>query len=163
MLEETLEVCLQMWSGDEKPYRGKHYQPDRPLNSPQSLSRPHPGILIGGSGEQKTLRLVARFGDACNLWPTPEIPHKLEVLRGHCEAVGRDYDTIEKTAMLHFDVGEKGEKIEEIIGQLHWLAGMGIQTVIGGVKDVWRIKPLEIVGERLIPAIAKLEAQPARA
>jgi hypothetical protein len=65
--------------------------------------------------------------------------------------------------MLHFDVGEKGEKVDEIIGQLHWLAGMGIQTVIGGVKDVWRIKPLEIVGERLIPAIAKLEAQPARA
>ena len=152
-----------MWSGDQKPYRGKHYQLDRPLNSPQIVSRPHPGILIGGSGEQKTLRLVARFGDACNLWPTPEIPHKLEVLRDHCKAVSRDYDTIEKTAMLQFDPGEKGEKVDEIIGRLHWLAGMGIETVIGGVKDVWRIKPLEIVGERLIPAVAKLEAQAARA
>jgi F420-dependent oxidoreductase-like protein len=163
MLEETLEICLQMWSGDEKPYRGKHYQLERPLNSPQSLSRPRPGILIGGSGEQKTMRLVARFGDACNLWPTPEIPHKLDVLRGHCEAVGRDYDAIEKTAMFHFDVGENGEKVDAIIGRLHWLASMGIQTVIGGVKDVWRIKPLEIVGERLIPAVANLEAQAAPA
>jgi F420-dependent oxidoreductase-like protein len=163
MLEETLEVCLQMWSSDESPYRGKHYQLDRPLNSPQSLSRPHPGILIGGSGEQKTLRLVARFGDACNLWPTPEIPHKLEVLRAHCEAVGRDYDSIEKTAMFHFDVGENGEKADEIIGRLHWLASMGIQNVIGGVRDVSRIKPLEILGERVIPAVASLEPQTTRA
>jgi F420-dependent oxidoreductase-like protein len=164
MLEETLEICLQMWSGDEKPYSGKHHQLDRPLNSPQSLSRPHPGILIGGSGEQKTLRLVARFADACNLWPTPEVPRKLAVLRAHCEAVGRNYDAIEKTAMFRFDVGENGEKVDEVIGQLHWLARMGIQTAIGGVKDVRQIKPLEILGERVIPAVAKLEAQasPAR-
>ena len=163
MLEETLEICLQMWSGDEKPYRGKHYQLDRPLNSPQSLSRPHPGILIGGSGEQKTLRLVARFGDACNLWPTPEIPRKLEILRAHCEAAGRDYDRIEKTAMFHFDVGENGEKADEVIGRLHWLASMGIENVIGGVRGVSTIKPLEIIGERVIPAVAKLEPQVARA
>jgi F420-dependent oxidoreductase-like protein len=117
-LEETLEICLQMWSGDEKPYRGKHYQLHRPLNSPQTISRPHPGILVGGSGEQKTLRLVAQFADACNLWPTPEIPRKLEVLRAHCDALGRDYNTIEKTSMFRFDVGQKGEKVDELIGQL---------------------------------------------
>ena len=152
-----------MWSGDESPYRGKHYQLDRPLNSPQSLSRPHPAILIGGSGEQKTLRLVARFGDACNLWPTPEIPRKLEILRAHCEEVGRDYDSIEKTAMLPFDVGDNGEKVDEIVGQLHWLAGMGIENVMGGVRDVWRIKPLEILGERVIPAVADLEPRTTRA
>ena len=163
MLEETLEICLQMWSGDETPYKGKHYRLERPLNSPQSLSRPHPGILVGGSGEQKTLRLVARFADACNLWPTPEVPHKLQVLRAHCEAVGRDYDAIEKTAMFHLDVGETGEKVDAIIGQLRWLAGTGIQTVIVGVKDVWRIKPLEIIGERVIPAVANLEASPVSA
>jgi F420-dependent oxidoreductase-like protein len=161
-LEETLQICLQMWSGDEKPYRGKHYQLDRPLNSPQSLSRPHPGILIGGSGEQKTLRLVARFADACNLWPTPELPRKLEVLRAHCQEVGRDYDSIEKTSIFRFDVGEKGEKVDEVIGQLEWLAGMGVETVIGSVIDVWRIKPLEILGERVIPAIANLKASALR-
>ncbi|TMB89601.1 MAG: LLM class F420-dependent oxidoreductase [Chloroflexi bacterium] len=163
MLEETLEICLQMWSGDEKPFNGKHYQLDRPLNSPQSLSRPHPGILIGGSGEQKTLRLVARFADACNLWPTPEIPRKLEILREHCRAIGRDYDAILKTSMFSFDVGEKGEKVDELVGRLHWLAGMGIQTVIGSVKDVSHIKPLEILGERVVPAIANLEPQASRA
>lgn len=163
MLEETLEICLQMWKGDEAPYRGKHFQLDRPLNSPQSLSRPHPGILIGGSGEKKTLRLVARFANACNLWPTPELPHKLEVLRGHCEAVGRDYDEIEKTSIFRFDVGPNGEKVDEVIGQLHWLASMGVQTVLGSVKDVWSIKPLEIMGERVIPAVADLEPKAARA
>jgi F420-dependent oxidoreductase-like protein len=159
MLEETLEICLQMWSGDEKPYHGKHHQLERPLNSPQSLSRPHPGILIGGSGEQKTLRLVAKFADACNLWPTLELPRKLEVLRAHCEAVGRNYDEIEKTAIFRFDIGEKGEKVDALIEQLHWLAGMGVETVIGSTADVWRIKPLEIMGERVIPAVATLEAK----
>jgi F420-dependent oxidoreductase-like protein len=159
MLEETLEICLQMWSGDEQPYRGKHYQLDRTLNSPQSLSRPRPGILIGGSGEKKTLRLVARFADACNLFPSPELPQKLEVLRAHCQDVGRSYDEIEKTAIFRFDVGENGEKVDEVIAQLHWLAGMGVETVIGSVIDVWKIKPLEIIGERVIPAVAKLQAQ----
>lgn len=159
MLEETLEICLQMWSGDEKPYHGKHHQLERPLNSPQSLSRPHPGILIGGSGEQKTLRLVAKFADACNLWPTLELPRKLEVLRAHCEAVGRNYDEIEKTAIFRFDIGEKGEKVDALIERLHWLAGMGVETVIGSTADVWRIKPLEIMGERVIPAVATLEAK----
>ncbi len=157
-LTETLEICLQMWRGDESPYQGAHFQLERPLNSPQSLSRPHPGILIGGSGEQKTLRLVARFADACNLFPTPDVPHKLEVLRAHCEAVGRDYNQIEKTAIFQFDVGERGEKVDDLVGQLHWLAGMGIETVIGSVKDVWRIEPLEIIGERVIPAVAELRA-----
>ena len=158
-LEETLEICLQMWSGDEQPYRGKHYQLDRTLNSPQSLSRPRPGILIGGSGEKKTLRLVARFADACNLFPSPELPQKLEVLRAHCQDVSRSYDEIEKTAIFRFDVGENGEKVDEVIAQLHWFAGMGVETVIGSVIDVWKIKPLEIIGERVIPAVAKLKAQ----
>lgn len=157
-LTETLEICLQMWRGDESPYQGAHFQLERPLNSPQSLSRPHPGILIGGSGEQKTLRLVARFADACNLFPTPDVPHKLEVLRAHCEAVGRDYNQIEKTAIFQFDVGERGGKVDDLVGQLHWLAGMGIETVIGSVKDVWRIEPLEIIGESVIPAVAELRA-----
>lgn len=96
-LEETLKICLQMWSGDEAPYAGAHYTLDRPLNSPQSLSRPHPYLMIGGSGEKKTLRLVARYADACNIFAGPEAARKLEVLKEHCAAVGRDYDDIEKT------------------------------------------------------------------
>ena len=128
-LEETLQICLQMWEGkrgSEKPFKGKHFQPERPLNVPQSLSRPHPRILIGGMGEKKTLRLVAQYADACNLFPTPELPHKLDVLREHCKAVGRNYDEIEKTAVFGFDTGDKGEKVGQLICGLRWLAGMGI-------------------------------------
>ena len=102
-LEETLQICLQMWHGDEKPYQGKYYHLERPLNSPQSLSRPHPPIMIGGGGEKKTLRLVAKYADACNLFAGRDEARKLDVLRQHCEAVGRDYDTIYKTAYYSFD------------------------------------------------------------
>ena len=163
-LEETLQICLAMWEGkrgSEKPFNGRHYLPARPLNVPQSLSRPHPPILIGGGGEKKTLRMVAQYADACNLFPSPELPHKLDVLRDHCRAIGRNYDEIEKTAMFGFDVGENGEKVGRVIGGLRWLAGMGIQTVIGSVPRIDRIKPLEIIGEKVIPAVASLEPQPA--
>jgi F420-dependent oxidoreductase-like protein len=164
-LEEALQICLAMWEGkrgSEKPIHGKHYQLERPLNMPQSLTRPHPPILIGGGGEKKTLRLVAQYADACNLFPSPEIPRKLDILREHCKAVGRNYDDIEKTAMFQFDVGENGENVGKVIGGLNWLAGMGIQTVIGGVPHADRIKPLEIIGEKLIPAVANLEPAAAR-
>jgi F420-dependent oxidoreductase-like protein len=161
-LEETLQICLAMWEGNrgsEKPFNGKHYRLERPLNVPQSLSRPHPPILIGGGGEKKTLRMVAQYADACNLFPTPELAHKLDVLRDHCKALGRNYDEIEKTAIFSFDVGESGEKVGQVIGGLRWLAGMGIQTVIGNVPRIDRIKPLEIIGEKVIPAVAGLEPQ----
>jgi F420-dependent oxidoreductase-like protein len=155
-LEEALQICLQMWADDDRPFEGQHYQLARTLNSPQSLTRPRPPIMIGGMGERKTLRLVARYADACNLFPTPQVPHKLEVLRGHCEAEGRDYDEIEKTCMFSFDVGEGGAKVGALIGRLRWLGGMGIQTVIGSVKDVDRLEPLEIIGRQVIPAVADL-------
>src|SRR5438093_9406693 len=159
MLEEMLQICLRMWhgqQGDERPFEGKHYRIERLLNLPQSLTRPHPPILIAGSGEQRTLRLVARYADACNLQPGPQIPKKLEVLRRHCEAEGRDYNAIEKTCAFAFDVGEDGSKVGELIGQLRWLAGMGIQTVLGVVPRVYRIKPLEVIGREVLPAVASL-------
>ncbi len=159
MLEEMLQICLRMWQGeqgDERPFEGKYYHIVRPLNLPQSLSRPHPPILIAGSGEQRTLRLVARYADACNLRPGPQIPKKLEVLRQHCEAEGRDYEAIEKTCMFAFDVGEDGSKVDELIGQLRWLASMGIETVLGVVPHVYRITPLEVIGREVIPAVADL-------
>jgi F420-dependent oxidoreductase-like protein len=159
MLEETIQVCLRMWSGargDERPFEGKHYRLERPLNLPQSLTRPHPPIMIAGDGERKTLRLVARYADACSLRPIPELPRKLDVLRRHCEAEGRDYEEIEKTCAFAFDVGEDGSKAGELIGGLRWLAGMGIQTVIGCVPQVDRITPLEVIGREVIPAVAGL-------
>ena len=159
-LEETLQICQQMWEGkrgSEKPFRSEHYQLERPLNSPQSLTRPHPPILIGGGGEKKTLRLVAQYGDACNLFPTPEIPRKLDILREHCQAVGRNYDDIEKTSLFTFDLGDNGENLGKVIGGLKWLAGMGIQSVIGHVPKPYELKRLEMIGEKLIPAVADLE------
>lgn len=158
-LDETLQICLRMWSGergDERPFEGKYFQLERPLNLPQSLRRPHPPILIAGEGAQKTLRLVARYADACSLRPGPQIPEKLAILRQYCEAEGRDYDAIEKTCAFRFDVGEDGAKAGELIGQLRWLAGMGIQTVIGAIPNVERIRPIELVGREVIPAIADL-------
>ena len=108
-LEETLQIVLQMWSDDDGPFQGRHYQLERTLNSPQPIQRPHPPILIGGSGERKTLRLVAQYADACNLFDSPDLPRKLDVLRSHCERLGRDYDSIEKTVITRFDAGENGE------------------------------------------------------
>jgi F420-dependent oxidoreductase-like protein len=154
-LEETLQICLQMWAGDESPFIGKHNRLERPLNSPQSLTRPHPPILIGGMGERKTLRLVARYAQACNLFPTPELPRKLEVLRAHCETEGRAYDEIEKTSMFNFDVGANGENVGKTIGRLRQLSKLGVQTAIGSVKDVWGLRQLEIIGQKVIPAVAE--------
>jgi F420-dependent oxidoreductase-like protein len=155
-LEETLQICLQMWRGDDAPYHGRHYRLERPLNSPQAVSEPHPPILIGGGGERKTLRLVARYAQACNLFPGPDLARKLDVLRAHCEAEGRDYDEITKTCYFIFDVGEHGEKAAEVIDQLGRLAGMGFQAAIGAVPNVWQVRPLEVIGTEVIPAVAAL-------
>ena len=145
-----------MWRGDESPYRGVHYQLDRPLNSPQALTRPHPPIMIGGGGERKTLRLVARYADACNLFPTPDLAHKLDVLRAHCDAEGRDYDEITKTCYFIFDVGEKGEKTAEVIDRLGQMAELGFEVAIGAVANVWQVTPLEVIAADVIPAVASL-------
>jgi F420-dependent oxidoreductase-like protein len=155
-LEETLQICLQMWRGDQTPYQGKHYQLDRPLNSPQALTKPHPPIMIGGGGERKTLRFVAKYAQACNLFPGPEMARKLDVLRAHCDAVGRDYDEITKTCYFIFDPGDKGEKTAEMVDQLGSLAQMGFHAAIGAVANVWDITPLEIIGSQVIPQVAGL-------
>jgi F420-dependent oxidoreductase-like protein len=159
LLEETIQVCLRMWAGehgDERPFEGRHIRLARPLNVPQALHRPHPSILVAGSGEKRTLPLVARCGDACNLKPTPDIPRQLELLRRLCDEARTDYDRIEKTAPFGFDVGERGEKVGELIEKLEWLGGMGIETVIGWVVGVDRIRPIEIMGREVIPAVAEL-------
>src|SRR6476646_4028494 len=153
-LEEALQICLQMWSENDGPYNGKHYQLERTLNSPQVLRKPHPPILIGGGGEKKTLRLVAEYGQACNLFPSPELEHKLDVLREHCAAVGRDYDDIEKTVMLGLDPGERGENIDLILENLQKMAALGISHAHGIVPGVWKLDPLTTLGREVVPAIA---------
>lgn len=155
-LEDTLRICLGMWSEDESSVPGTHHTVQRTLNSPQSLSRPHPPIMIGGGGERKTLKLVARYADACNLFPTPDIAHKLDVLRTHCEAEGRDYDDISKTVYFPFDLGEDGTShVEKTLTELRRYADLGFDTAIGSVRDVWRITPLETIGRDVIPVVAE--------
>jgi len=159
LLDETLQVCLRMWDGergDESAFAGRQVRLGRALNLPQSLQRPHPRILIAGSGEKRTLPLVARFGDACNLKPGPDIPRQLELLKRLCDEAGTDYDAIEKTAPFGFDVGERGEKVPQLLEQLRWLGSMGIETVLGWVVGVDRITPLEIMGREVIPALAEV-------
>ena len=159
MLDEAVQTCLRMWSGergDERPFEGAHYRLERALNLPQSVSRPHPPILIAGSGEKKTLRLVARYADACSLRPSPEVPKKLDVLRRHCEAEGRDYDEIEKSCAFAFDGGDNGEMRGKPIHSPRRLSGTGIETVNGAVPHTNTITPLEVIGPEVIPAVAFL-------
>jgi len=123
-LEETLQIARQMWSDEDGPYAGTEYQLGTTLNSPQSVQRPHPPILVGGGGERKTLRLVAKYADACNLFAGPDAGRKLQVLAEHCEREGRDYDSIAKTTMFGFDPAEP----EALLDQLRGLYELGFTT-----------------------------------
>jgi F420-dependent oxidoreductase-like protein len=149
-LEETLQICLQMWSDSDAPFHGRHYQLERTLNVPQPLTRPHPPILIGGGGEKKTLQLVARYAQACNLFPGPDLQHKLEVLREHCAAEGRDYDDIQKTVYYVFDVSQGTQKVLDDLGQY---AELGFTLALGQVQDVHTITPLETLANDVIPQL----------
>ncbi|HTX93001.1 MAG TPA: LLM class F420-dependent oxidoreductase [Anaerolineales bacterium] len=157
-LEETLKIAQQMWAGDESPIEGKHYQFERPLNRPQPLSQPHPPILIGGTGEKKTLRLVAQYADACNIFARmglETVRAKLEVLKTHCANVGRDYAEIEKTTLdtVHLAAGKTSPS--DVIKTCRDLADLGIQHAIFNMPNVSEIKPLEIFGKEIIPAVAE--------
>src|SRR5512146_199279 len=156
-LEEAILICKQMWSDSEAPFNGTHYQLARTLNSPQVLSRPHPPILIGGAGEKKTLRLVAKYADACNIaaYNLEETAHKLDVLRQHCANEGRDYDEIEKTAQTRYDLGENGENAGRVIENLHQIAELGFSQVHGSLLRVSKPGQLDLLAERVIPAVEK--------
>ncbi|MFC5750091.1 LLM class F420-dependent oxidoreductase [Actinomadura rugatobispora] len=127
-LEEALQIAHQMWKGDEKPFQGEHFQLERPLNSPQSIRRPHPPILIGGTGEKKTLRFVAKYADACNIFDGEELPRKLQVLREHCEREGRDYADIEKTSLTFLQTPEPS--VDQAVDTVGRLAEAGVDHVI---------------------------------
>jgi F420-dependent oxidoreductase-like protein len=155
-LEELLQIAHQMWRGDEAPFAGRHYRMARPLNSPNALQRPHPPILIGGGGERKTLRLVARYADACNLFDLPggeyqhDLPHKLRVLADRCQEVGRDPREIEKTTTSRFDPGDDPRgAADRLVEHLRELAAVGIDHAIVGPSRAWDVETLEAVVARV--------------
>jgi len=160
-LEETLQITQRMWAKgqpkDVKPYQGQHFQLAEPINSPQPLSKPHPPIMVGGMGEKKTLRMVAQYADACNLFAQvgeDELRHKLDVLAGHCQALGRPYEEIERTTLgtVHLAPGEMS--IDDIVDTCQRLADVGIQQAIFNMPNVHEIEPLEQFGQQIIPAVA---------
>jgi F420-dependent oxidoreductase-like protein len=155
-LEETLQIALHMWSGRTDAYNGKHYRLAEPLSSPQPLSKRHPPILIGGAGEKKTLRLVAKYGDACNLYAfdgPAVVRAKLEVLRRHCEELGRPFEEIERTALGAFDLGSGGTRPRQAIEYCRGMSDAGIQHLIVSIANAHEITPIETMRKEIIPAV----------
>ena len=159
MLEETLRICHEMWKGEhgsEAAFEGKHYQATRLLNSPQAISKPHPKILIGGGGEQKTLRLVAKYADACNIFGGPDqLTHKFAVLRERCAEVGRPFGEIERTNLQSIDLGR--ETPAQVVNRFRTLAEVGVQHVIFGLADVWDPRNIETLAQGVLPQAHALE------
>lgn len=150
-LEEAIEICLQFWSDDDGRYDGRHYALAETLCRPMPVSTPRPRIMIGGGGERKTLRLVARFADACNLFGGPdEIRHKLEVLRRHCDDVGRDPNEIEVTAMHH-----GGADADSILRDAEALAALGVSTLVTSANGA---DPAAVLESTFGPAMDRLAA-----
>ena len=169
LLEDTLRMAHQAWSGDGRlgePFRGKAMRAGRLLNSPQVLSRPRVPILVGGGGERTTLRLVARYADACNVFGAPDmLRHKFAVLRGHCEDVGRDYGTIERTNLSTISITPDGSRGSltpaRLVERLGNWAEAGSQHTIVSVRGVSDISKLELIGRDVIPQVRSLgEASP---
>lgn len=164
MLEETLRLVHYAWKAprDEPPaFHGQHYSATRLLDRPRPLSQPHPPILIGGGGEQKTLRLVAQYGDACNIFGGPEqLRHKYDVLRGHCERLGRDYDSIEKTNLSSISITPDGARNSlspsALVDRLGGWAEAGSMHSIISIRDVADVSKLELIGREVIPQVKGL-------
>jgi F420-dependent oxidoreductase-like protein len=156
LLEETLQLARQMWSGERKPFEGNHVSAMEPLLNPQPVSRPHPRIMIGGNGERRTLRLVARYADACNiLVPDPGVSrHKMEILRQHCDEVGRPFESIEKTSLLEVDLRDGRSAARTTIDRLRQQGQEGIEQVIVNLPNAHEPAPLEAFESEIIPAVA---------
>jgi F420-dependent oxidoreductase-like protein len=151
-LEETLQICLQMWSDDNGPYKGRHYDLAETRNYPPTLSRPRPPIMIGGGGEKKTLRLVARYADACNLFGSSpqDVAHKLDVLRTHCEAEDRDYDTIAKTVLV---VQPVLADVDAFLTAAEAYAALGV-TELAVMPDRHPVEFANAVADQVMPRLA---------
>jgi F420-dependent oxidoreductase-like protein len=151
-LEETLQICLQMWSDDNGAYRGRHYQLAETLCVPAPASKPRPPIMIGGGGEKKTLRLVARYADMCNVFGTSpaDVARKLDVLREHCAAEDRDYDTIEKTVLV---TRPALADVDAFLADVSGYAALGVVEV-QTMPDRHPVEFAHQLAERVLPRLA---------
>lgn len=157
-LEDNLQLAKALWASDEIAFEGQHFSAPAITNNPRPLSTPHPRIMIGGTGPKKTLRMVAQYADACNIgdWVGAENMQKaLDALKAHCERLGRDYDTIEKTSLSTVNLSEK-DTVESVTNRLHQLSNMGFTHAIFNMPDVYKITPLQTFAKEIIPAAAEL-------
>ena len=157
-LEDSLQLAKALWANNEIAFEGKHFSAPAITNNPRPLSTPHPRIMVGGTGPKKTLRMVAQYADACNIgdWVGDDNMHKaLDTLKAHCDKLGRDYDTIEKTSLCTVNLSEK-DTVVGIINRIQELAEMGFTHAIFNMPDVYKITPLETFAKEIIPAVAEL-------
>jgi F420-dependent oxidoreductase-like protein len=154
-LEETLQICRQMWSDNDGPYEGRHYQLAETICVPQPVQRPRPKIMVGGGGEKKTLKLVARYADANNLFATspPEIQHKLEVLAEHCANEGRDPSEIRNTTLARIGLDVNVDEFVDGMAQYAKLGMQHVQIVPLGPDPAAVVK---LVGTEIAPRLAEL-------
>ena len=154
LLEEALQIVKQMWSDNNGPYQGKHNTLSETLCVPQPISRPHPPILVAGGGEKKTLRLVAQYADACNLYgDVATVSAKLQVLKRHCDLLGRDYSSIEKTTLGTVNLSAGGMSATDVIEKCQSLAAIGVDHAVFNIPTVHEIKALETFGRDIIPVV----------
>lgn len=155
-LEDTLQLAKQMWNDDDKEFKGKQFTVPRPINHPQAVQKPHPPILIGGVGEKKTLKFVAQYGDACNLFARlgdDELKRKLGILKEHCKDVGRNYNDIEKTVL---DQVPSDFKPQDVIDSAKKMRDLGFTHFIIGIPDNKSSVPVKKIAEEVIPKIENL-------
>ena len=159
-VEEILRLAHHAWSDDRSPFEGQFAHLAEPIIRPQPLSRPHPPLMVGGNGERRTLRLVARYADACNflVLEPDEIRAKLAVLRRHCEDLGRDVAEIEITALDEVDLRQGRMSAGDVVARAHAMAAAGVQHLIVNMPDVWDLRHLELIGREVMPAVAEMEA-----
>ena len=157
-LEDSLKLAKALWTSDETSFAGRHFSAPAITNNPRPISSPHPRIMIGGTGPNKTLRMVAQYADACNIgdWVGAETMQKsLDTLKRHCETVGRDYNTIEKTCLGTVNLSVK-DTASGVIDRIQKLSEMGFTHAIFNMPDVYKITPLETFAKEIIPAVAGL-------
>jgi F420-dependent oxidoreductase-like protein len=157
-LEDSLKLAKALWNSDEISFTGRHFSAPAITNNPRPLSSPHPRIMVGGTGPNKTLRMVAEYADACNIgdWVgTDNMQKALDTLKEHCDALGRDYNTIEKTSLGTVNLSAK-DTVGSIVSQIKQLSRMGFTHAIFNMPDVYKMTPLETFAKEIIPAVAEL-------